>query len=299
MELLCKFAKLESAIKIFEGSRILLGKVAESNDPVEIKKLRPEYDASRNIQEEDRLCAELNHYLDSILKITCFTYGDYELDEELLKAESSEDRPPFFSPRMWALYGGNNCDNSGVCIVFNKSSLESQFGQLEDDYEFRNKMIEYKNFLDEEIAGTFSINTEVEILPTIEESVQKYLRENYEFNYLSKDEDWKQENEYRLLCWNKKENRDYGNIFLDFDSEDVEAVILGYNISKNGIEKYKPFIQQLFRKNIPVYKIGLLDNIPTLKKIHDANDDELLTPVIELYHEEANEERMRLRELEE
>lgn len=299
MELLCKFAKLQSAIKIFNGSSLLLGRIADSNDPVEIKKLRPEYNSDRNLLDEDRISAELNNYLNKILKITCFTFGDYELADELLKADFSEERPPFFSPRMWALYGGNNCDNSGVCIVFNKQKLESQFQQLDEDYVNKFGMIKYENFLKEEIAGSFNINTEVEVLPTIDETVQKYLNNNYEFNYMQKDEDWKEEKEYRLLCWNKQENTNYGTTLLNFDNEDVEAVILGYNIAKNEETEYKPFIQKLFRKNIPVYKIGLLENIPTLKKIYDANDDELKTPIIELNHEDLNEERNRLNEIEE
>lgn len=297
MEIYCQFRSFDSSYRyIFKNMQIKLGRISDSNDPGEIKTLNAN-NREFNLIDQDNYNLELNAYLNSILKMTCFVKGEYDFDfaAELLKAEQ-DNRPPFFKPKMWALYGSNqSCDNAGICIVFNEKII-NKFEQLEEDYNIKHGCIQYDNFLDEMIAGTFSYNTDVTIPEPkadgdIKNTVQNYLKNNYQDVYMKKDVDWGTEDEYRLLCWNKLSTAP-SDTFLDFDNEDVEAVILGYNFGKNP--NYKDFIQLLLRKRIPIYKLGLLSNIPAIKIIRDPNDDELKTPILELDHEELQVERRRL-----
>ena len=298
MKIYCQFRSFDSCYNyIFKNMQIKLGRISDSNDPGEIKTLNMTNEEC-NIIEQDNYNLELNAYLNSILKMTCFVKGIYDFDSasEILKAEQG-NRSPFFKPKMWALYGSNqSCDNAGICIVFNENII-SQFEQLKDEYNIKHGCIHYDNFLDEMIAGNFSYNTDVTIPEPksdrdIKNTVQSYLENNYQDVYMQKDEDWSTEDEYRLLCWNKPSTKKIADTFLDFDTEDVEAVILGYNFGKNS--NYKDFIQLLLRKGITIYKLGLLSNIPALKVIRDPDDDELQTPILELYHEELQNERKRL-----
>ena len=298
MDIYCQFRNFDTSYNyIFQNMQLKLGKISDSNDPVEIKTLNATNEEF-NLIETDNYNLELNVYLNSILKMTCFVKGDYDFDaaSEVLEAEQN-NRPPFFKPKMWALYGSNkSSDNAGVCIVFNNNII-SKFNQLSREYNIKYKSITYGNFLDNMIAGSFCYNTDV-IIPNhasdidIKKTVQNYLMENYKTNYMSKDKDWESEDEYRLLCWNKISTPSNNSTYLDFDPEDVEAVILGYNIARNA--EYKDFIQNLCNLGIPVYKLGLLQNLPSIKLITELDDDELETSRFELGHEELQEERRRL-----
>lgn len=112
---------------------------------------------------------------------------------------------------------------------------------------------------------------------------------------MTKDKDWESEDEYRLLCWNKLSTPSNYETYLNFEAEDVEAVILGYNFSKN--QHYKDFIHLLLTKNIPIYKLGLLQNIPAIMIVNDENDDEIISSRFEYLHYEKQKERRKLEEI--
>ena len=287
MELLCQYTKVDSAIKIFEGMSLKLGRVADSNDPAEIKKLSITNNC--DIDFRDKLNFLINEYLDNILKITCFTYGIHDFNYSSSLITDDDGRSPFYKPRMWSLYGGSNGNNAGVCIVFNKERIESKFSQLDKSYNKIFKKITYSDFLDLNTICEITQNTEGDITKGKELLVQNYLQNNAETTFCQKDMDWEAENEYRLLCWNKIDNTDFSDTFVFFEANDVEAVILGYNIFKS--ENYKQLIASLLSKRIPVYKMGLVENHPALKEIYDVNDDELETSILELFHEEMNKQR--------
>jgi hypothetical protein len=266
MKVLCHYTSNDVAKIILNNMTLQFGKVASSNDPVEIKNMN--FDYSGNDEDTHNIiCNDLKEYLNSILQLICFSYGEYPfedkdyIDEHAGILFEEKVRPPFYLPRTWALYGKNH---SGACLVFEKSLFLAQTSnQIKANYKYYHGYVKYKDFIKNGILYDMSqsyIFDEAE-LKTIKpfNMVQKYLDENVEFNYLQKDIDWRDEKEYRILCWNKRKNSDYSNVKVGIKGS-IRAVVLGLKNNDNNL------IEIAKRQGISVYQLIFDDIIQIVEK---------------------------------
>jgi hypothetical protein len=151
MKLLCHYTNDKAAKIILNDLSLRFGKFIYSNDPIEIKKMEF-YNKGTDEETMEMISNDLTDYLNKILQMMCFCDGEYPItDDDFFdkNGPSLHDfgpRPPFYFPRMWAMYGENH---SGVCFVFEKKLLFAQIcNQIKMDYHYKHNNITYINFLD-------------------------------------------------------------------------------------------------------------------------------------------------------
>jgi len=226
------------------------GKVCDSNDPIELKKFfvsLPYKSIRESIKEEKIIKRELNNYLNNILQLVCFSEGNImnfigDIDDDGEEIDIVNDiignaklmdfslRPPYYLPRMWAQYSKNQ---KGVCLIFEKTKILEQLEkQVENEYHFKHKKIKYKDFmkndllLDQAITQTYTYNN-LNLEP--KDFVQKYLNGDADINYFYKDINWRDENEYRFLIWNKLKNENYEKKIINIDNASLIGIVFGLN----------------------------------------------------------------------
>lgn len=271
-EYLFHYTRAENYKKILDEQTLLLNNINKTNDPYENKKY-DFFDLS-----EIRKCDETNEYdeqkiwffnfLNSIknriVKTLSFSQGLYNF--EVL---NEKNRPGYFLPRMWAQYGDNS---KGVCFVFDKEKLIQKLkSKLEGSYHFFDGEIEYKDITDTDyslslekiikhrksvIFGHKNANKQQLMIKNIIENIHDY--------YFVKDNDWKGENEYRIIIINKKGNRKTDAEIIKIEmSEVLECVIIGENFGL--IEEDDHYI--IDQKQINVITSLCMKHNVTLKKI--------------------------------
>jgi len=239
---------MDTAKKILNSMKLRFGKIAESNDPVEIKELNvvPNDFLKTNLELNEVLENDLKDYLNSIVHIIAFSQGHFDMDDLFMKMEPEpthfcflselNGRPVFYLPRMWATYGEKH---TGVCFMFDKNMLISiAEKRLKEDYFFKHKKIKYSDFISGN-ALTKMWQTHIFDVEGVSKlgykTVQKYLKK-HNSNYFIKDVDWRDEREYRFLCWNKTIKKRDDVIELDIKSALV-GIVLGLNCDEAEILK--------------------------------------------------------------
>jgi hypothetical protein len=263
MEILCHYTNYKSPKNILETMKLWFGKVIKSNDPIEIKKMMVSPSRESEITKEfikyhGLYNNDMRDYLNDILYLASFSESNFE-DDKIFTEISDECnisdlkyRPAFYLPRMWATYGENH---KGVCLVFDKKILISIVEkQLEKGYNFVHGSITYSDFIFENelksMWQTYSLELD-DVVKNGYNSIQEYLI-NYNSNYFIKDIDWKDEKEYRFLCWNKLNNLNIKeNIKIDI-RDALVGIVFGINSHVKELLK----IATTEELKIFVYKIG-------------------------------------------
>lgn len=218
--------------------KLRFGKVVNSNDPIEVKNMEFFYNGDSEIG--DNIENDIRNYLNNILHLIAFSEGEIEMSEELIQEgtlHELKERPAFYLPRMWAAYGDNH---KGICFVFDKKKLILNANkQLKRNYNFIHKTIKYSDFVCDDdlilMVTTYGIEEEEIRKNGIYKSVQRYLEKNNS-NYFIKDNDWKDEREYRFLCWNKINNKNYQEMEIEINDALI-GVVLGINNKNKEIIK--------------------------------------------------------------
>jgi hypothetical protein len=266
MQMLCHYTSNETAKLILESNIIRFGKVSCSNDPIEIKHTSFSY-SGEDEDTEEMINSELDDYLNNILTLICFAFGEYPINDEDYLSEHGgilhdlTSRPPFYLPRTWALYGRGH---TGACLVFEKSLFLAQTSnQIKNGYHYLHKPIEYNDFLNNDVLydmskSHFFDEDEISKKKT-HQIIQEYLEINAEYNYFQKDLDWRDENEYRFLAWNKNDNNDFGNLDISIKGS-LRAIVVGlnnedkeiiYSARRNGVKIYKLIFEDFIRIEEP------------------------------------------------
>jgi hypothetical protein len=252
MEYLCHYTKKDTARIILENMSLKFGKVCKSNDPIEIKRFGLTIDGGgdiiEEIEQEKKLNHELNSYLNNILRIIAFSIGQIknmngDPDDDGVEVDPVDDiieqasldwfykRPPYYLPRMWAQYGENH---EGVCFIFNKTELVNQVKRnLRNNFILKHGRIKYCDLLKNDVLLNMAVThvfQEYEIdFNNIKKTVQKYLNKNFKCNYFIKDSNWKDEQEYRFLMWNKLDNNDLDDYYIPINNNLLIGVVSGIN----------------------------------------------------------------------
>jgi len=191
---------------ILPKNTLKLSKLINTNDPYEYKFMLFGGVGWGKVTEElirdkhNPASTLLNKMRRNYCKIACFTMNGR------IKG--------YLKTRMWTQYGDNH---KGVCFVFNKDKLveniKNQIEVLKEGKVIYNHYKEYENI-------TFDFNE----LDKIEIDVfcKKYLNEKIEYLLFQKEEDFKDEVEYRIIAY-KEDSEDK---YIDIGNSLV-AIIIG------------------------------------------------------------------------
>lgn len=259
MEYLCHYTKRETAELIIKDMSLKFGKVKKSNDPIETKRPIVAPSCDIDIRKTAKILeSQIDSYsdkiktlesplyldLDNMVQHICFSIGNiknvmmYEdglpnyseeinLEDDIIEYVFSLDkfskRPPYYLPRMWAQYGDNN---EGVCLIFNKEKLIEQIqNQINSLYYLKHRKVRYRDLLKDHINPNFKIFDDET------KNTKKFIIEDLENRsediYFTKDIDWRDEQEYKFLLWNKFENDNENDVFIKIDNESLIGVVLG------------------------------------------------------------------------
>jgi len=150
--------------------------------------------------------------------------------------------------RMWAQYANNH---TGICFILNKEDLISKLLLT-----FRDSFIKYGNVVystDIGMVSAYTLNTSEFKGSTIEEIVDKRIETDAVKYYFTKDPDWRDENEFRVVV------RDSSSEYLHLDIDGcLEGILLGlkFDIQQKDVLKLchdsfqnKPQIAQIINVN--------------------------------------------------
>lgn len=125
----------------------------------------------------------------------------------------------FAKSRMWSQYGENN---EGICIAFSIENIEKvlrdTFGAETIIY---HRALDYKNFSPDSIHSRTLNGDELQTKITTE-YVKQHIQKYYKNIFFEKNEDYRDEDEYRFVVYNNTE--DY--IYLPID-KCIKGLILG------------------------------------------------------------------------
>ncbi|PKL39569.1 MAG: hypothetical protein CVV44_04930 [Spirochaetae bacterium HGW-Spirochaetae-1] len=157
----------------------------------------------------------------------------------------------YAKPRMWAQYAESH---AGCCIVFDKTQIDLKFNELRYNIKYSGNL-EYN--LDEENSNhgiTFNDFSKEICANALDDYETKCLKEIF----FKKSIDWQEENEYRYLIVNNK--NEYENVYLDV-SDCILGIIISYNFNNDYISKLHEYCM---KKDLFFYQINWINGIPRM-----------------------------------
>ena len=199
------YTKADTALEfILPTKRFRLSLLKNANDPREYKfKLlsMTGWSLPEGIQSLYNEChPEIDRILRHECRIMCLCSNDpvKVIDDA---GQIQEDPIPstlgWSKPRMWAQYGGNH---HGVCLVFSRNALISQFKNCKPDVEW----LRYENVI-YTTAGKYNFATlDIQGNSLQRSGVKQYCRQHVEVHwrdlFFTKHKDYRDESEFRIVA---------------------------------------------------------------------------------------------------
>lgn len=251
-EYLYHFTSAKKAFNyILKTMKLRYSKIPTLNDPFEVKRFR--FDVWQPFSQKigyDFLSKrkKIKDYYDMNANIICFS-----TDVKNNKLE----RKGFHLFQMWAHYADNH---KGVCLVFDKETLLKELNTISPDkYLIFKGIVQYKDFIKEpptfyETAKNRNFDNKNYLL--------KHLNTRKIDLFFTKDKQWSDEYEYRIVLFYKKERKkNIKNEYININKS-LENIILGNDFSKNKNDYYNEIINIKNKYNIKINK--LVNNAFTL-----------------------------------
>lgn len=246
------YTNVSKAFKILHGKQLKFSKLNLMNDTLEAK---PKLSFDKHIDSTtfQKIVCHFGYTNNHYLQLLCMS-KDSRIEmsapnERTLYSDYSGRG--FALPRMWAQYADNN---NGVCFIFDKSKLISiikdtlgaeliRMGNVDYVSHFEPINIDLASVLDHvKRSGSKS-----EIVRNIKEVdfLKKY--ENFvQYNYFSKLDDWKGENEYRFLAYGDEDN------YIPDVFEAIAGIVVGEFIEDSNLR----IIELLSENQFEIMKIS-------------------------------------------
>lgn len=230
------------AFKILHGNQLKFSKLSLMNDTLESK---PRLNTNDKTNELSMIISHFSYTNNNYIQLLCMSQ-DSKIKKTISK--KSKDFYEDFSgrgfalPRMWAQYAENN---NGVCFIFDKSKLTFCIEkQLKNNLILSNSIDYVSNFksteFNQDVYNDFLIYIDQKKDSTDQKNIYKqknkkdcdFLKNHLDFvmfNYFTKLDDWKNENEYRFLAYGKKEYY-VPNIF-----DSIVGIVVGEKIEDSNL----------------------------------------------------------------
>lgn len=241
-----------------------LTSLCNTHDPLEFTNFQHGIFAPATQEDKFQRCfemhSEINEYIKNNCKMMCFSI-DYKYNE-------INNLDPFFhkgfaKSRMWSQYGESH---KGMCFIFDRKRLMSN---LQNDVEsiqvpigtsitIHSGKVEYDNSLAKlKIALTTN--------PYKLTDFEKYIHDNLEGYLFLKLEDYRDEQEYRIVLYSKYFNNKDEVLINYLDS--LEGIILGCKFPQVYIEMVMEFCKRL---KVNLYYLFWSNGEPYLETIYDS-----------------------------
>jgi len=239
-QLLYHYTSFETAgAYILPSGSLQLSPLGKSKDAIESINY---FDSlPKSLGNVEDISEQINYEISNYIKILCFS-KDSNIEKH--------NKPGMMLARMWSQYGENH---RGLCLVFSKEKLKKCFekkfkdkqGKLVEDVIYN--MIPF-DMSRNELGASISISNQEDQLHIVANKFPELLN-NFTIKkiLLSKMSDFKDENEYRFICYDNSENP-----YIYFPFEDaLKAIVLGFNTSIEQEEIIKK-ISKNFNNNEPI-----------------------------------------------
>jgi len=252
-DLLFHFTKAYIAMEdILYKKEIRFSSLADMNDPYEYKIVSSVVSAWGGISRETAseamsMLRDTILYKSKILSVVRSKGENIKNDYQLV----------FVKPRLWAQYAEAQY---GVCLVF---SLSAFLDKLKREYP---QLAVYADYVEYDLSeGKKSSKTELRGYDTslsIDDNIRTHIEIKKKDIFFRKYEDFKDENEYRivLIDWEDNRNRD---IYIDIE-EIIRGVILGERFHDVYEETVKDIVMNKLKANL--YRISYDASYVALKK---------------------------------
>lgn len=218
------YCKLSTALElILPKKQLLLSPITQTNDPRENKSFSFTFSSNskKNIGILN-LSEKYSKLLRDDCKVLCFSrdYKNYQ---------------GCHLSKMWAQYGDNH---RGVCLELNMDKFIRENDDLITKDYFKEVHYSEYEFLRHRTQPNINMD-KLEILGE-ETYIKEYFRkENLNFLFFTKNEEWESEAEYRLIYFSKKKENEYCSI-----EKSLELIHLGVDFN----DSYIPAIKALCSK---------------------------------------------------
>jgi hypothetical protein len=253
------FTKREIAFEdILNTGSLRFYNIGGTDDPREYKKWNfTEMSYSDIDEKEERdptLFLKTNEEFNSVLKnqsfIGCYTTNNIsEISNDSTEIKATSIKYGYERPRMWSQYGEHH---KGICLVFSKNELEKII-----DNEFSNcdlvfkEYVKYQNgFRIENDHITTTYNSSERQKNDLHGFVIDHIKKVHIAAYFTKDIDYQDESEYRIILIDRVEKQKYKEVKI---AKALKGIILGdlfsdvyLPIIQNFKEKYRCNIRRMY-----------------------------------------------------
>lgn len=250
-DLLFHFTKPYVALEnILHEKKVRFSSLVNMNDPYEYKIISTGVSAWGGISQET--ASEANSMLkNSIL------YKSKILSLVRDKENNIENnfRLVFAKPRLWAQYAEAQY---GVCLIFSLNAFLEKIKRLYPELSVYHDYVEYDLSSGNERSKTYLRNYDTS--KSIEENIQNHIKINQKYIYFCKYRDFQDENEYRIVLVDWKDNKN-NDIYID-----MQGIIRGVILGERFHIVYEDIIKSLVSNlNADLYRIFYAPNV-VLKK---------------------------------
>ena len=243
-DLLFHFTSSETAIKhiLFE-KQLKLNSLANMNDPWENKNFEHYY-KNLDVEKFPEIFQKEKeiHKIKSHSKIACFCTNEapkiVELTEnqKVIEIEDKYSRLAFERSRMWNQYADNH---KGVCIIFSQIKLIEAFQQ---QFSSKNLYFNYLKYSPQYLyfQDNLTINCEELLKFNNDIFIKKYIEEKKDYIFFSKNIDYRDESEFRIVAYDP----DNTELFLNIE-DNIEGVIIGVDCLQSEIKHIQDLCENL------------------------------------------------------
>ena len=249
------FTRKDTAIEYILNDMVLkLGSFSKSNDPQEYKRRMTSAGGWGWEEDDVKQITRITNGIDSIINASgflSFCQNRYK-DDTLLEQGCLKSR-------MWSQYGDGH---SGICLVFSKELLLAQIEhQFKQSLTIYTNTVKYKDPYISRAKDDLSINADELNGKDNMLIAHDYVDTRHEEIFFQKQEDYKDENEFRVIAIDKYSGSANGK-FISITTC-LKAIILGDSFAK----VYRPTIKELSsRLKVPFRKLHWEKNVYILLK---------------------------------
>lgn len=274
------YTKVDKALKIINSNKLIFSPITKTNDTTEakLKMMFPSTLTGVNQMEYKERIDEINKYFSGSnphMRLLCFSRDTHFTKTErkrLINNGNLSNKRRYYDvsgrgfalPRMWAQYADNN---EGVCFIFNKKKLVTLLKNNVALYKAEN--VVYKSLLLGYVLKEKDIN---KLYRTISMAANGKLifvnlmkDDTYfvNYNYFQKLDDWKGEQEFRIVAVVDDVSE---LLFLPDIFNCVEGIVLGEHIDETYEEVIKMMVKRVvelldIHESIQIKKIYFDNNI--------------------------------------
>ncbi len=182
----------------------------------------------------------VNNIIKNNAFIICFcTNADVKIEDEYDEIDEKKQLG-YFKSRMWSQYGDHH---KGICLVFSKKSLLKEV--LAKYPRAKYSMVDYSYF-DGLDPAAITLDSS-KLTSNYSEAALTHIESNFDKIFFTKNFDYKDESEFRIVVIDQKETNEFKEINI---RKCLKGVILGDNLPDSYLPSFK-----IYKRKFSVKKL--------------------------------------------